>query len=188
MTNNEKTRCTWAQNGIDIYKRYHDMEWGTPCYDEHTLIEMLILESFHAGLSWLIVLKKREDFRIAFDQFDMKKISQYDENKFNELMCNKKIIRNKLKIRATINNAQKILEIIKEWGSFTEYIWHFTDHEIIYNIDNQFKDKTALSDTIAKDMKKRGIKFLGSVTVYAYLQAVGIVNDHELKCYRHYGI
>ena len=178
-------RCSWAQNTNDeLYIDYHDNQWGVPCYDEYTLIEMLILESFHAGLSWLIILKKRENFKKAFDDYDLKKIAGYDEDKFISLMEDKSIVRNRLKIAATITNAEKLLEIKKEFGSFKEYIWGFTAGKIIYNTDDKFRDRTELSDMIAKDMKKRGMKFLGTVTVYSYLQAVGIVNDHSLKCFR----
>lgn len=186
MKNNEIIRCSWLDTKIEIYKQYHDNEWGKACYDDNVLIEMLILESFHAGLSWLIILKKREDFKIAFDNFNLDKISKYDESKIDELMNNAKIVRNKLKIISTINNAEKILEIKKEYGSFSNYIWSFTDNKIIYNMDDNFKSKTNLSDIISKDMKKRGMKFLGSVTIYAYLQAVGIVNDHEKACYKYH--
>ncbi len=177
-------RCSWAENTTDnIYINYHDTQWGVPFYDEYTLIEMLILESFHAGLSWLIILKKRENFRKAFDDYDLEKIANYNDEKRNELMADKSIVRNRLKIAATITNAGKIIEIKKEFGSFKDYIWSFTQGEIIYNKDNMFRDRTELSDKIAKDMKKRGMKFLGTVTVYAYMQAVGIVNDHELECF-----
>jgi len=186
MTKDKKPRCAWISNTTDeVYIKYHDEQWGVPCYDEHTLIEMLILESFHAGLSWLIVLKKRDNFKKAFDNYDLEKIANYGEEKIEELKNDKGIIRNRLKIAATINNAAIILEIKKEFGSFKDYIWGFTKNEIIYNTDDVFNDKTELSNMISKDMKKRGMKFLGTVTVYAYLQAVGIVNDHELGCFRH---
>lgn len=184
MEQDNKKRCSWIENSTDeVYLAYHDTQWGVPCYDEHTLIEMLILESFHAGLSWLIVLKKRENFRKAFDNYDLEKIANYDENKIEELKNNKGIIRNRLKIAATIVNVAKILEIKKEFGSFKDYIWSFTDGKIIYNTDDVFIDRTELSDKVSNDMKKRGMKFLGTVTVYAYLQAVGIVQDHEISCF-----
>lgn len=184
MIDDNKKRCTWIENSTDeLYISYHDTQWGVPCYDEYTLIEMLILESFHAGLSWLIVLKKRENFKKAFDNYDLKKIAGYGEGKTEELKNDKGIIRNRLKIAATIINAAKILEIKEEFGSFKDYIWSFTNGEIIYNKDDVFRDRTELSDIVSKDMKKRGMKFLGTVTVYAYLQAVGIVNDHESFCF-----
>ena len=178
-------RCAWAEGKDELYTAYHDNEWGVPCYDEHTLIEMLILESFHAGLSWYIILKKRDKFRAAFDNFDVYKIAEYDEIKIEELMQNKGIVRSRLKIEVTINNAKEIIKIKEEYGSFNDYIWHFTDGKIIYNTDNVFHTKTELSDIISKDMKKRGMKFLGSVTVYSYLQAVGIVHDHETTCFKY---
>ncbi len=186
MQNDNIKRCSWAQDCEEIYRKYHDKEWGTPCYNEHTLIEMLILESFHAGLSWLIILKKRDNFRKAFDNFDINKIAQYDDKKIEELMSDSGIVRHRLKILATINNSKKIMDIQNEFGSFTKYIWGFTDNKIIYNINNEFRTTTELSDTIAKDMKRRGMKFLGSVTIYAYLQAVGIVNDHHKECYKYH--
>lgn len=184
MKHNENKRCRWVEHGPQIYLDYHDHEWGVAIYDEHTLIEMLILESFQAGLSWLIILKKREAFRIAFDHFDINKIAQYDEEKVSFLLANKEIIRSKLKIRSTILNAQKILEIQAEYGSFSNYIWKFSKHEIVRGNGIDFPTTSSLSDEIAKDMKKRGMKFLGSVTVYSYLQAVGIVDDHDATCFK----
>lgn len=178
-------RCNWASADIDIYKKYHDNEWGVPVYDDKKLFEMLILEAFQAGLSWLIILRKREYFRAAFDNFDPIKISEFDENKINQLLINENIIRNRLKINAAIINARIFLEIQKEFGSFSKYIWGFTKHNIIVNMNDDFHTKTELSDNISKDMKKRGMKFLGSVTVYSYLQAAGIVNDHETTCFRY---
>ncbi len=186
MENKEIIKCSWIENSKDnTYIDYHDSQWGVPCHDEYTLIEMLILESFHAGLSWLIILKKREAFKKAFDNYDLKKIAGYGDDKFHELMNDASIVRNRLKIAATITNAAKILDIKKEFGSFEKYIWGFTDGNIVYNKDDKFRDRTELSDKVSKDMKKRGMKFLGTVTVYSYLQAVGIVNDHELMCFRY---
>ncbi len=179
----DKTRCKWATDVVAVYQEYHDHQWGVPVYDDHTLFEMLILESFHSGLSWLIVLKKRDNFRAAFDQFDIDKIMRYDDEKVEALMGNAGIIRNRAKIEAAIANANAVKEIQQEYGSFSEYIWSWTDHKSIKNTDDEFRDRTELSDTIAKDMKKRGMKFLGSVTVYAYLQAIGVVNDHETTCF-----
>ena len=186
MKKDDKIRCAWAQGTNDeLYIDYHDSQWGVPCHDEYTLIEMLILESFHAGLSWLLILKKRENFRLAFDDYDLKKIAGYGEDKFIELMNDASIVRNRLKIAATITNAAKILDIKKEFGSFEKYIWGFTNGNIVHNMDDKFRDRTELSDKVSKDMKKRGMKFLGTVTVYSYLQAVGIVNDHEIFCFRY---
>ncbi len=184
MVNNQK-RCFWVENSSDLYKEYHDKQWGVPVYDDHELFEMLILESFQAGLSWLIILKKREAFREAFDFFDTEKILLYGEDKVQELLNNEKIIRNQVKIRAAISNARIFVDIQKEYGSFSKYIWGFTDNKIIKNMDDHIPTKTSLSDTVSKDLIKRGMKFVGSVTVYSYLQAVGIVNDHETGCFKY---
>ena len=174
-------RCSWAENADEIYVRYHNEEWGVPVYEDAKLFEMLILESFQAGLSWITILKKRENFRNALDQFDILKIVQYDDAKIEELMQNKGIVRNRLKIKATINNAKIFLDIQKEYGSFSAYIWHFTNHEIIYG--NGTLTRNELSDTISKDLSKRGMKFVGSVIIYAYLQAIGIIYDHHETCF-----
>ncbi len=171
-----------------MYKDYHDNEWGTPAYDDDTLFEFLILETFQAGLSWITILNKRENFRRAFDNFDYQKIAKYSENKYDSLLMDKGIIRNKLKIRSAINNAQKFIEIQKEFGSFSKFIWSYVEGKPIIN---RFKDRkevpatTALSDKISKDLKKLGFKFVGSTVVYAYLQAVGMVNDHTTDCYKY---
>lgn len=178
-----KNRCKWAQNVCDLYRDYHDNQWGIPVYDDHTLFEMLLLESFHTGLSWLLILRKRENFRKAFDQFYPEKIALYREEKIEELMGNEKIVRNRKKIEGAVANAKAVLEIKKEFGSFSQYIWGFTNHKIIKHLGGEIPTKTPLSDKIAKDMKQRGMKFLGSITVYSYLQAVGIVNDHEKECF-----
>lgn len=176
-------RCKWAQNVCDLYRDYHDNQWGIPVYDDPTLFEMLLLESFHTGLSWLLILRKRENFRKAFDEFDPEKIALYGEEKIEELMGNEKIVRNRKKIEGAIVNAKAVLKIKKEFGSFSQYIWGFTNHKIIKHTGGEVPTKTPLSDSIAKDMKQRGMKFLGSITVYSYLQAVGIVNDHEKECF-----
>ncbi len=176
-------RCKWAQNVCDLYRDYHDNQWGIPVYDDPTLFEMLLLESFHTGLSWLLILRKRENFRKAFDEFDPEKIALYGEEKIEELMGNEKIVRNRKKIEGAIANAKAVLKIKKEFGSFSQYIWGFTNHKIIKHTGGEVPTKTPLSDSIAKDMKQRGMKFLGSITVYSYLQAVGIVNDHEKECF-----
>jgi len=180
-----KKRCFWVSDN-QLYLDYHDHEWGRPVHDDRKLFEAIILDGFQAGLSWLTILKKRENFRIAFDYFDAEKISNYDEIKFNRLMQNEGIIRNKLKIKASITNAKAYLEIKKEFGSFDHYIWQFTNHETIKNKWNSMKEipvKTAESDAMSKDMVKRGFKFCGSTICYAFMQAVGMVNDHHLDCF-----
>ena len=167
----EITRCAWCEKD-DLYRNYHDEEWGKPIYDDETIFEFLILESFQAGLSWYTILAKRENFRAAFDQFDYQKIAQYSEEKVEELIQNTGIIRNRLKILATINNAQKFMEVQKEFGSFSKYIWGFVNHEPIVNRPKTLKEvpaTTEISDALAKDLKKRGFKFMGSTVVYAQM-------------------
>ena len=181
----EITRCAWCEKD-DLYRNYHDEEWGKPIYDDETIFEFLILESFQAGLSWYTILAKRENFRAAFDQFDYQKIAQYSEEKVEELIQNTGIIRNRLKILATINNAQKFMEVQKEFGSFSKYIWGFVNHEPIVNRPKTLKEvpaTTEISDALAKDLKKRGFKFMGSTVVYAHMQATGMVNDHVEDCF-----
>ena len=178
-------RCKWAENVVPIYEKYHDVQWGVPVYDDHELFEMLVLESFHCGLSWLLVLKKREFFIEAFDGFDAEKIANYDSLKISQLLEDPKIIRNRGKILGTIENAKAFLQIQKEYGSFSSYIWSFTNGEVLKNTDDVFRDRSPLSDLVSKDLKKRGCKFLGTVTVYSYLQAVGVINDHETQCFRY---
>ncbi len=175
-------RCKWVNLKNKIYVDYHDNEWGKIKHDERYLFEMLVLEGFQAGLSWECVLNKREDFRKAFDNFDYEKISKYDTNKINELLNNPSIIRNKLKINAAITNAKLFMEIQKEFKSFDNYIWSFSNNKVIKNMDDNLKTTSELSDTISKDLRKRGMKFVGSTIIYSYLQAIGIINDHELKC------
>ncbi len=176
-------RCGWAKGEKDIL--YHDTEWGVPSYDDGYIFEMLILEGFQAGLSWNTILQKRENFRKAFDNFDYKKIAKYDEKKLNELMQNEGIIRNNLKINSTVTNAVSFMKIQKEFGSFSDYIWGFTDKK---RIINKWKDlsevpaTTELSDKISKDLKKRGFKFIGSTIIYSFLQAIGIIDDHLASC------
>lgn len=182
-----KHRCGWCE-GDSLYESYHDEEWGVPVRDDHTLFEFLILETFQAGLSWITVLRKRENFRKAFDDFDYKKIARYDQKKIDALLQDAGIIRNKLKVHATVSNAQAFMEIQKEFGSFSTYIWEFVDGKPIKNKLKNYKDapaKTPLSDTISKDLKKRGFKFVGSTVVYAHMQATGMVNDHEISCFRY---
>ena len=178
-----KKRCQWVEGKEEIYLNYHDNEWGKAVFDDKILFEMLILECFQAGLSWITILKKRESFRKAYDNFDIEKIIDYDDNKVEELMNNELIIRNKLKIEASINNAKIFKEIQKEFGSFSNYIWGFTDNKIIKNTEENYQTKSYTSDIITKDLKKRGMKFVGSVTIYSYLEAIGIIDNHTTECY-----
>lgn len=182
-----KNRCGWCV-GDSLYETYHDEEWGVPVNDDATLFEFLILETFQAGLSWITVLKKRENFRVALDNFDYKKIATYQQPKVDDLLKDAGIIRNKLKVKATITNAQAFMKIQDEFGSFSKYIWDFVDGKPIKNNFKSHKDapaNTPLSDTISKDLKKRGFKFVGSTVVYAHMQATGMVNDHEVSCFRY---
>jgi len=176
-------RCKWVDEKSEIYKNYHDYEWGVPVYDDEKLYEMFLLETFQAGLSWITILKKREAFREAFDHFDVKKIAEYDEIKITELLNNEKIIRSKRKIRAAVKNAKIFIDIQHEFGSFSKYIWGFSNNQIIKNIDDNLKTTSKLSDDISNDLKKRKMSFVGSITIYSYLQAIGIINDHELDCF-----
>lgn len=179
-----QTRCQWCE-GDTLYQKYHDEEWGKPVNDDKILFEFLVLESFQAGLSWITILRKREHFRKALDNFNYQKIAQYNEKKVENLLQNEGIVRHRAKIIATINNAQKFMNIQQEYGSFSQYIWGFTNGKIIDNRPKTIKEipaTTPLSDQIAKDLKKRGFKFLGSTTIYAYLQAIGIINDHIINC------
>ena len=176
-----KNRCTWA-GSEDIYIRYHDDEWGVPTHDDGELFEMLVLESFQAGLSWITILKKRENFRNAFDNFDVVKVANYGEDKVNELLKNEGIIRHKGKIASAINNAQTFIEIQKEFGSFDEYIWGFTDGKII---KAEFLTESELSKQISKDLKKRGMKFVGPTIIYSYLESIGIIDNHQEMCFKY---
>ncbi|MBQ2909232.1 MAG: DNA-3-methyladenine glycosylase I [Bacilli bacterium] len=175
-------RCKWLNEKNEKYVYYHDHEWGVANYDDDYMFEFLILESFQAGLSWETILNKRENFRQAFDNFDYKKIANYDENKITELLNNSGIIRNKLKINAAIKNAKVFMEIQNEFNSFSNYIWSFTNNQVIKNTDDKLKTSSELSDKISKDLIKRGMKFVGTTIIYSYLQAIGIINDHELDC------
>ena len=180
-------RCGWCE-GDELYEAYHDNEWGVPVYDDDTIFEFLILETFQAGLSWITVLRKRENFREAFDDFDYKKIANYSEKKIQELLQNPGIIRNKLKIRATVTNAKAFMKVQKEFSSFSKYIWDFVDGDPIQNEVEDYKNApatTAISDKLSKDLKKKGFKFVGSTVLYAHMQATGMVNDHEISCFRH---
>lgn len=181
----EKIRCGWCGSDT-LYQDYHDTEWGVPVYDDEKMFEFLILEGFQAGLSWITILKRREGFREAFDNFDYKKIAKYDEKKIQALMQDDRIIKNQLKIRASVTNALAYMEVQKEFGSFCNYLWGFTNGKIIDNKPKELKDipaTTELSDKISKDLKKRGFKFVGSTIIYAHLQAIGIVNDHIQNCW-----
>jgi DNA-3-methyladenine glycosylase I len=183
----DEKRCDWSTKD-PLYIDYHDNEWGVPLHDEQQLFEFLILETFQAGLSWITVLRKRENFRKAFDKFDYKKVAVYDEVKIQELLLNAGIIRNKLKIRAAISNAQAFMEIQKEFGSFDKYIWGFVGAKPIQNNRKTMTElpaTTEISDKLSKDLKKRGFKFVGSTVIYAHMQATGMVNDHVLDCFRH---
>ncbi len=175
-------RCKWVNLNNSNYVKYHDEEWAKPSYDDNYLFEMLLLESFQAGLSWECILNKRDAFKEAFDNFNIDKISNYDEQKINELLNNKSIIRNRLKIKASINNAKIYKEIQKEYKSFSNYIWSFTNNKIIKNKTDIFKTTSELSDKISNDLKNRGMKFVGSTIIYSYLQAIGVINDHETTC------
>ena len=175
-------RCSWVNLSSPEYIQYHDTEWGVPVYDDKKLFEMLLLEGFQAGLSWLTVLKRRGEFAKAFDNFDVKKVAKYDEDKINKLMQNEKIIRHRLKIQAAISNAQIFIQIQKEWNGFSNYLWHWTDNQIIQG--NGTKVRSDLSDKISNDLQKRGMKFVGSVIIYSFLQAVGIINDHQPDCFK----
>lgn len=182
METKHVTRCEWIQGKPDFYIEYHDNVWGKPEYDDQELFKWLSLEIFHIGLSWQLVLSKYEGFMEAFNAFNPDIVSNYDEEKIDELMKNENIIRYRRKIEATINNAQRFKEVQEEFGRFSDYIWSFTDGEqIIRNADERQTD-SLLSDQVSKDLKKRGFKFIGSVTTYSYLQAIGIVNDHDQVC------
>ena len=173
-------RCKWCNENNPLYVEYHDKEWCIPNHNDNYLFEMLILESFQAGLSWECVLNKRNDFIVAYDNFNIDKIINYDENKINELLTNSKIIRNKLKIKASINNAKIFKGIQKEYGSFYNYLLTFTKNKILYEIDKTTND---LSDSISKDLIKRGMKFVGSTIIYSYLQATGFIYSHDEECF-----
>ena len=175
-------RCKWVNLKNKTYVDYHDNEWGKEEHDDRMLFELLILEGFQAGLSWECILNKREYFREAFENFDYIKISKYEDKKINELLDNQNIIRNKLKINAAITNAKVFINIQKEFGSFDKYIWSFTNGKVIKNMDDNLKTTSKLSNEISKDLKNRGMKFVGSTIIYSYLQAIGIIDDHELNC------
>lgn len=183
----EKVRCPWPSDNLLMIK-YHDTEWGVPVYDDRKLFEFLVLDAFQAGLSWAIILKKRENFRKAFDNFNPEKIAKYTQRDVKKLLSNADIVRNRLKIKATITNAREFLKVKKEFKSFTKYIWQFTNYKTIQNKVKTLSElpaKTKESDMMSKDMKKRGFKFVGSTICYAFMQAAGMVNDHTVNCFRH---
>ncbi len=178
-------RCSWVEGSEDIYLEYHDNEWCKPVHDDEKLFEMLVLESFQAGLSWITILKKRENFRKAFDNFNIDKIIEYDNLKIDELLENEGIIRHKGKIEATINNSKIFKEIQKEYGSFDKYIWSFTNGETLKDTEENYQTKSPLSDEISKDLRKRGMKFVGPVIIYSYLESIGIIDNHEPTCFKY---
>ncbi|MCK5846593.1 MAG: DNA-3-methyladenine glycosylase I [Bacteroidales bacterium] len=184
---NNIKRCSWVNLKNELYIDYHDIEWGVEKHDDNELFEMLILEGAQAGLAWETVLNKRDNYRIAFDNFDPKIVSNYDEKKYEELLQNKGIIRNRLKIRSAIRNAKIFMQIQKEFGSFNYFIWAFVNNKPIVNYFKveELPAKTELSDIISKDLKKRGMNFVGSTIIYAYMQSIGMVNDHDINCYKH---
>ncbi len=181
------TRCAWAKKN-ELMAKYHDEEWGKPLHDDQKLFEFLIMEGMQAGLSWQTILNKREAFRESYDNFDVVKVSQYDQEKVEELMLNAAIIRNRLKIEASIGNAKHFLEVVAEFGSFDQYIWSFVNYQPVVNYwqaMNEIPARTELSDRISADLKRRGFKFVGTTIIYAHLQATGMVNDHLVSCFCH---
>lgn len=183
----KKNRCGWCV-GDPLYEAYHDKEWGMPLYDDEGIFEFLILETFQAGLSWITILRKRENFREALDNFNYKKIAEYSEEKIEELLNNPGIIRNKLKVRATVSNSKAFMKVQEEFGSFSKYIWSFVNGKPLQNQVENYKKApatTEISDKLSKDLKKRGFKFVGSTIMYAHMQATGMVNDHEVTCFRY---
>ena len=183
----EKIRCAWC--GTDpLYVAYHDEEWGVPVYDDATLFEFLLLETFQSGLSWITILRKRENFRSAFDNFDYKKMSNYDQIKIDLLLQDSGIIRNKLKVQSAVTNAQAFIKIQKEFGSFSTYMWGFVKGKPKLNKHESMADiptNSSQSEALSKDLKKRGFKFVGTTVVYAHMQATGMVNDHLVSCFRY---
>lgn len=184
MGEKEKRRCGWCNLSNPLYVDYHDKEWGVPVHEDGKLFEMLLLESFQAGLSWECILNKREAFRRAFDDFDYRKIARYDERKLEDLSRDAGIVRNRLKIKAAVTNARVFLETQEEYGSFSRYLWGFTGGNILYETGLA---TSPLSDAISKDLRQKGMKFMGSTVVYAYLQAIGVINSHEKGCWKHEG-
>ena len=192
MLNNKnlspKPRCAWVPMGDALYETYHDTEWGVPVFEDRKIFEFLVLESAQAGLSWIIVLRKRENYRQAFADFDPQKIARFSSQKVQQLLNNSGIIRNRLKIAAAINNAQRFLEVQKEFGTFSKYIWDFVGGKPIRNKWKKFSDlpvTTPQAEALSKDLKQRGFKFLGPTVLYAHMQATGMVNDHTVGCFRY---
>jgi DNA-3-methyladenine glycosylase I len=182
-----KTRCTWPGND-ELYQRYHDHEWGVPLHDDQKLFEFLILEGAQAGLSWITILRKRENYRAAFDGFDATRIARYDANKIESLLQDAGIVRNRLKVQSTVINAQKFLDVQSEFGSFDKFIWQFVDGKPRQNVWRSLSEvpaSTPESDAMSKELKRRGFKFIGSTICYAHMQATGMVNDHTIDCFRH---
>ncbi len=182
MTTQKITRCEWIQGKPDYYVKYHDEIWGKPEYDDQALFKWFSLEVFHIGLSWQLVLSKYDDFMEAFDDFDYEKVADYQEDKVEELMDNEKIIRYRRKIEAIINNANCFMAVQKDFGTFSKYIWNFTKGKQMISQDDERLTDSPLSDRVTADLKKRGFKFVGSVTIYSYLQAIGMINDHDMDC------
>lgn len=186
----ELKKCDWCL-GSELYIEYHDKEWGVPVYEDKIHFEFLLLESAQAGLSWLTILKRRENYRLAYDNFDPIKVATYDAHKIKNLLHNEGIIRNRKKIECSITNAQRFIEIAEEYGSFNEYLWDFTDGKVIRNSFKSVSElpaNTALSDKVARELKSRGFKFLGTTIIYAYLQSIGIINDHLVDCFRYHEV
>lgn len=183
-----KLRCPWAQEGNELYEQYHDKEWGVPVHDDTKHFEFLILEAAQAGLSWITILKRREGYRKAFSNFDPQKVARYDAKKIEALLQDPGIIRNRLKVESAVNNANYFIEIQKEFGSFDTYVWQFVGGEPIINRPKTLKEvpaETRESKALSKDLKRRGFRFVGPTVMYAYMQAVGLVNDHLVGCFRH---
>lgn len=188
VTSSQLKRCTWCENTFDDYVTYHDVEWGVPVHDDTKHFEFLILEGAQAGLSWATILKKRAGYREAFSNFDVEAVAAYNENTIGYLLAFPGIIKNKLKINGAVNNAKKFIEVQKEWGSFDQYIWSFVGEKPIINHWQHMQEvpaRTSESDAFSKDLIKRGFKFVGSITMYAHMQACGLVNDHLTSCFRH---
>lgn len=175
-------RCSWVNLNNKLYVDYHDFVWGVPCHDDLLLFKYLILEMFQAGLTWELIINKKKSFEEAFSYFNYEKVALYDDSKIEELMNNKNIIRNRLKIESSINNAKVFINIIKEYGSFDKYIWHFTKGRQIHY--KRFHSTSSLSDKVSKDLKNRGMKFIGSTIIYSYLEAIGVLNNHEDECFK----
>ena len=187
MNKNELQRCPWLDGTKQDYVEYHDKEWGVPVHDDKKLFEFIILESAQAGLSWYTILKRRNGYKNAFEDFDVVKVSQFDDEKIESLMLNEGIIRHRLKIKAAVSNAKVFIAIQKEFGSFGEFLWEHTDNKVIVNTlkcKEDYPATSALSDVISKKLKQRGFKFFGSTICYAYLQACGVINDHSVSCFR----